>query len=53
MTSIPTRGQMPGSKSLRGRFPDGDVILTACACYMRRTVESTRLPELINNAKSA
>jgi glyoxylase-like metal-dependent hydrolase (beta-lactamase superfamily II) len=47
--TIPTFGHTPGHQSLRVRLQSGDVILTADACYMRKTLEDLHLPELLDN----
>ena len=44
VTCIPTHGHTPGHQSLRVRLADGEVVLTADACYLRRTLEELRLP---------
>lgn len=41
---IPTFGHTPGHQSLRVRLPDGDVVITSDACYMRKSLEAMRLP---------
>ena len=41
---IPTHGHTPGHQSLRVRLPEGDVVLTSDACYMRESMEQMRLP---------
>lgn len=41
---VPTYGHTPGHQSLRVRLPSGEVVLTADACYFRRTLEELRLP---------
>jgi N-acyl homoserine lactone hydrolase len=41
---LPTHGHTPGHQSLRVRLASGDVVLTADACYLRRTLEELRLP---------
>ena len=41
---LPTPGHTPGHQSLRVRLPKGDVVLTADACYLRRTLERLELP---------
>ena len=44
---LPTPGHTPGHQSLRVRGDDGrSVVLTADACYLRRTLEEGRLPPL-------
>ena len=41
---LPTHGHTPGHQSLRVRLDGGDVVLTADACYLRRTLEKDHLP---------
>ena len=41
---IPTHGHTPGHQSLRVRLDSGEVVLTADACYLRRTLETRHLP---------
>jgi glyoxylase-like metal-dependent hydrolase (beta-lactamase superfamily II) len=41
---VPTHGHTPGHQSLRVRLDGGDVVLTADACYFRRTLDADRLP---------
>lgn len=41
---LPTHGHTPGHQSLRVRLDGGDVVLTADACYLRRTLEADHLP---------
>jgi N-acyl homoserine lactone hydrolase len=41
---LPTHGHTPGHQSLRVRLDGGDVILTADACYLHRTLETDHLP---------
>ena len=41
---LPTHGHTPGHQSLRVRLDGGDVVLTADACYLRRTLEHDHLP---------
>jgi glyoxylase-like metal-dependent hydrolase (beta-lactamase superfamily II) len=41
---VPTPGHTPGHQSLRVRLPKGDVVLTADACYLRRTLDRLELP---------
>ena len=44
MTCIPTYGHTPGHQSLRIALPEGEVVLTGDACYLRETLEELRLP---------
>jgi len=41
---LPTYGHTPGHQSLRVRLDGGDVVLTADACYLRRTMDEEHLP---------
>lgn len=41
---VPTPGHTPGHQSLRVRLASGDAVLTADACYFRRTLEAQVLP---------
>lgn len=41
---LPTHGHTPGHQSLKVRLDSGDVVLTADACYLRRTLETDHLP---------
>lgn len=41
---VPTYGHTPGHQSLRVRLDGGEVVLTADACYLRRTLEADHLP---------
>lgn len=43
VTCIPTYGHTPGHQSLQVHTPGGPVVLTADACYLRRTLEELRL----------
>ena len=53
VTCIPTFGHTPGHQSLRVRLDDGDVILAADACYMRRVLETMHLPANFHDEASA
>jgi glyoxylase-like metal-dependent hydrolase (beta-lactamase superfamily II) len=44
---LPTHGHTPGHQSLRLRLAGGDVVLTADACYLRRTMDTDHLPPLV------
>ncbi|HYR97034.1 MAG TPA: N-acyl homoserine lactonase family protein [Candidatus Binatus sp.] len=46
---IPTYGHTPGHQSLRVRLESGEVILTADACYLRRTLEELHLPSIVHD----
>lgn len=41
---VPTFGHTPGHQSLRVRLDGGEVVLTADACYLRRTLDTGHLP---------
>ena len=41
---LPTHGHTPGHQSLRVRLDGGEVVLTADACYLRRTLDADHLP---------
>ncbi len=41
---LPTHGHTPGHQSLLVRLGGGDVVLTADACYLRRTMDAEHLP---------
>ena len=45
-------GHTPGHQSLRVRPPAGDVVLTADACYLRRTLEELRLPTVVHDREA-
>ncbi|MAG29432.1 MAG: MBL fold metallo-hydrolase [Deltaproteobacteria bacterium] len=44
VTCIPTHGHTPGHQSLRVALPDGEVVLTGDACYLRESLEQLRRP---------
>jgi N-acyl homoserine lactone hydrolase len=46
---IPTWGHTPGHQSLRVRLDSGEVVLTADACYLRRTLEALHLPAIAHD----
>ncbi|TMA68197.1 MAG: MBL fold metallo-hydrolase, partial [Deltaproteobacteria bacterium] len=46
---LPTYGHTPGHQSLRVRLGGGDVVLTADACYLRRTLEELHLPAIVHD----
>jgi glyoxylase-like metal-dependent hydrolase (beta-lactamase superfamily II) len=46
---LPTHGHTPGHQSLRVRLDGGDVVLTADACYLRRTLDELRLPTVVHD----
>lgn len=41
---VPTFGHTPGHQSLRVKLEDGEVVITADACYFRRSLEQMALP---------
>jgi glyoxylase-like metal-dependent hydrolase (beta-lactamase superfamily II) len=49
---LPTFGHTPGHQSLRVRLPHGDVVLTADACYFRRTLEELHLPAVCHDREA-
>jgi glyoxylase-like metal-dependent hydrolase (beta-lactamase superfamily II) len=49
VTCLPTPGHTPGHQSLRVRLAAGDVVLTADACYLRRTLETLALPPIVHD----
>lgn len=51
VVAIPTYGHTPGHQSLRVRLASGDVVMTADACYMRKTLEDLHLPTLYDDAE--
>ncbi len=44
VSCIPTFGHTPGHQSLRVQLDGGEVVLTGDACYLRRSLETLRLP---------
>jgi glyoxylase-like metal-dependent hydrolase (beta-lactamase superfamily II) len=53
VTCLPTYGHTPGHQSLRVSLEGGSVVLTADACYMRRSMEAMHLPGVILDAQMA
>jgi len=53
ITCLPTHGHTPGHQSLRVRLASGDVVLTADACYLRRTLDETLLPPIVHDREAA
>jgi glyoxylase-like metal-dependent hydrolase (beta-lactamase superfamily II) len=47
---LPTYGHTPGHQSLRLQLDAGTVVLTADACYLRRTLEDMHLPAVVHDA---
>jgi glyoxylase-like metal-dependent hydrolase (beta-lactamase superfamily II) len=50
VVAIPTYGHTPGHQSLKVALPSGTVVLTADACYMRKTLADLHLPTIVHNA---
>jgi N-acyl homoserine lactone hydrolase len=48
---LPTYGHTAGHQSLRVRLDGGDVVLTADACYFRRTLEEMNLPPIVHDTE--
>jgi len=46
---VPTYGHTPGHQSLRVELDDGPVVLTADACYLRRTLDDMHLPSVVDD----
>jgi glyoxylase-like metal-dependent hydrolase (beta-lactamase superfamily II) len=46
---VPTYGHTPGHQSLRLRLDQGTVVLSADACYLRRTLEDMHLPAVVDD----
>lgn len=46
---LPTYGHTPGHQSLRVELDSGPVVLTADACYLRRTLEELHLPSVVHD----
>lgn len=44
---LPTYGHTPGHQSLRVQLDSGPVVLTADACYLRRTLDDLHLPAVV------
>jgi glyoxylase-like metal-dependent hydrolase (beta-lactamase superfamily II) len=49
VTCLPTFGHTAGHQSLRVQLPSGPVVLTADACYLRRTLETLALPPVVHD----
>jgi len=47
---VPTYGHTPGHQSLRVQLDAGSVVLTADACYLRRTLDDMHLPAVVDDA---
>jgi glyoxylase-like metal-dependent hydrolase (beta-lactamase superfamily II) len=50
---LPTHGHTAGHQSLRVRLASGDVVLTADACYLRRSFEAMEPPPLVHDRDAA
>jgi len=48
---VPTYGHTPGHQSLRVRLDGGEIVLTADACYFRRTLEEMNLPPIVHDGE--
>jgi N-acyl homoserine lactone hydrolase len=46
---VPTYGHTPGHQSLRLRLDHATVVLTADACYLRRTLDAMHLPSVVDD----
>jgi glyoxylase-like metal-dependent hydrolase (beta-lactamase superfamily II) len=46
---LPTYGHTPGHQSLRLQLESGPVVLTADACYLRRTLDAMHLPSVVDD----
>ena len=46
---LPTYGHTPGHQSLRVQLDSGPVVLTADACYLRRTLDDMHLPAVVDD----
>lgn len=53
ITCLPTHGHTPGHQSLRVRLASGDVVLSADACYLRRSLEARHLPPIVHDRAPA
>jgi glyoxylase-like metal-dependent hydrolase (beta-lactamase superfamily II) len=49
---VPTYGHTPGHQSLRVQLDHGSVVLTADACYLRRTLDEMHLPAVVDDAEA-
>jgi glyoxylase-like metal-dependent hydrolase (beta-lactamase superfamily II) len=52
VSCLPTFGHTAGHQSLRVRLAGGDVVLTADACYLRRTLEELHLPPSMHDREA-
>ena len=51
VVAIPSYGHTPGHQSLKVQLASGPIVLTADACYMRKTLEDLHLPQILHNAE--
>jgi glyoxylase-like metal-dependent hydrolase (beta-lactamase superfamily II) len=51
VVAIPTYGHTPGHQSLKIRLGSDEIVLTADACYMRKTLEDMHLPTIYHDAE--
>jgi len=49
---VPTYGHTPGHQSLRLQLDHGSVVLTADACYLRRTLDDMHLPAVVDDPEA-
>jgi glyoxylase-like metal-dependent hydrolase (beta-lactamase superfamily II) len=49
---LPTHGHTPGHQSLMVRLPTGAVVLTADACYLKRTLDDLHLPRVVHDRET-
>lgn len=49
---LPTYGHTPGHQSLRVQLDSGPVVLTADACYLRRTLDDMHLPAVVDDPEA-
>jgi len=49
---LPTPGHTPGHQSLRLRLDEGELVLTADACYLRRTLDELLLPPIVHDPEA-
>jgi len=46
---IPTYGHTPGHQSLKVKLGSGEIVLAGDACYLRRSLEELRLPNVVHD----
>jgi N-acyl homoserine lactone hydrolase len=49
---VPTFGHTPGHQSLRLQLDGGVIVLTADACYLRRTLDEMLLPSVVDDPEA-